>query len=242
MTCTFEKRNPARRRFAQALQDRVPKRIRAGATSMEDRSENVSSEARRSSSANGVSIDADRPGARPRGDRRPRRSSRASTSRTYTPARRHRRLRRSSSTRTRSAITGAKAASKEYYRHSGYPGGLKCRDLHRRPWPKHPERVVEHAVKGQCCRRTRSVVPWSGEQGLRRRGASAHAAAAAPRDQDGRSDSMAGEAMYWRRPWQERRCARPHRSRHRQGDGRRPRRCGSSAARLFSITPRLRSR
>ena len=44
-------------------------------------------------------------------------------------------------------LSGAKANSKEYYRHSGYPGGLKC-ETFAQAMEKHPERVVEHAVKG----------------------------------------------------------------------------------------------
>ncbi len=44
-------------------------------------------------------------------------------------------------------LTGKKMDEKVYYSHSGYPGGLKeikARDLHK----KHPERLVEYAVKG----------------------------------------------------------------------------------------------
>jgi len=44
-------------------------------------------------------------------------------------------------------VTGRKAEQKIYYRHSGYPGGLKeekFASLVRRK----PERVIEHAVKG----------------------------------------------------------------------------------------------
>jgi large subunit ribosomal protein L13 len=44
-------------------------------------------------------------------------------------------------------VTGDKLEQKVYYRHSGYPGGLKERrlkDLLR----EHPERVIEHAVRG----------------------------------------------------------------------------------------------
>jgi len=44
-------------------------------------------------------------------------------------------------------LTGRKADQKMYYRHSGYPGGL--REI---PWremmEKHPERVIELAVRG----------------------------------------------------------------------------------------------
>ncbi len=44
-------------------------------------------------------------------------------------------------------VTGRKLTQKIYYRHSGYPGGLKAvslRDLLQR----HPERAVEFAVRG----------------------------------------------------------------------------------------------
>ena len=44
-------------------------------------------------------------------------------------------------------VTGRKAERKTYYRHSGYPGGLKettFAKLHA----AHPERVLEKAVKG----------------------------------------------------------------------------------------------
>ncbi len=44
-------------------------------------------------------------------------------------------------------VTGRKLDQKIYYRHSGYVGGLKettLKDMLKR----HPERVVEHAVKG----------------------------------------------------------------------------------------------
>ncbi len=40
-----------------------------------------------------------------------------------------------------------KQASKLYYRHSGYPGGLKQRTLEEM-LAKHPDRVVKAAVKG----------------------------------------------------------------------------------------------
>ncbi len=44
-------------------------------------------------------------------------------------------------------VTGNKALDKKYYRHSGYPGGISetnFTDLQT----KHPERVLEKAVKG----------------------------------------------------------------------------------------------
>ena len=38
-------------------------------------------------------------------------------------------------------LTGNKASSKEYYRHSGYPGGLKVESFEE-AMAKHPERVI----------------------------------------------------------------------------------------------------
>ena len=51
------------------------------------------------------------------------------------------------------ALSGNKLADKHAYRHSGYPGGLHAvayRDL----LAKHPERVVEKAVKGMLPKNT----------------------------------------------------------------------------------------
>lgn len=50
-------------------------------------------------------------------------------------------------------LTGAKATSKEYYRHSGYPGGLKVESFEE-AMTKHPERVIERAVKGMLPKNT----------------------------------------------------------------------------------------
>ncbi len=44
-------------------------------------------------------------------------------------------------------VTGNKMKQKMYYRHSGYPGGLKSITLEKM-METHPERVVEYAVKG----------------------------------------------------------------------------------------------
>ena len=44
-------------------------------------------------------------------------------------------------------VTGRKLDQKMYYRHSGYPGGLKQISL-RDQLSKHPRRVIEHAVRG----------------------------------------------------------------------------------------------
>ncbi len=50
-------------------------------------------------------------------------------------------------------VTGGKELKKEYFRHSGYPGGLKSETL-QEALAKHPERVIEHAVKGMLPKTT----------------------------------------------------------------------------------------
>jgi len=45
------------------------------------------------------------------------------------------------------ALTGAKIDQKQYYRHSGYPGGLKATPI-KVELEKRPERVIERAVRG----------------------------------------------------------------------------------------------
>ena len=45
-------------------------------------------------------------------------------------------------------VTGKKTDDKRYYRPSGHPGGLKSESF-AEAMQKHPERVVEHAVKGR---------------------------------------------------------------------------------------------
>ena len=44
-------------------------------------------------------------------------------------------------------VTGTKASSKVYYRHTGYVGHLKS-ETFTEAMEKHPTRVIEHAVKG----------------------------------------------------------------------------------------------
>jgi large subunit ribosomal protein L13 len=46
------------------------------------------------------------------------------------------------------AVTGRRLDQKVYYRHSQYPGGLKQRTLRQTLEGKHPERALEHAVRG----------------------------------------------------------------------------------------------
>ncbi len=48
-------------------------------------------------------------------------------------------------------VTGNKMDQKKYYWHTGYPGGIRERTL-RRQLELHPERVIEHAVKGMLPR------------------------------------------------------------------------------------------
>jgi large subunit ribosomal protein L13 len=48
-------------------------------------------------------------------------------------------------------VTGRKLDQKLYYRHTGYPGGLRSISL-REQLNRHPERVVEKAVKGMLPR------------------------------------------------------------------------------------------
>ena len=48
-------------------------------------------------------------------------------------------------------VTGAKLKDKRYYKHSGYPGGLKSRDL-AEVLKRRPEEVIRPAVKGMLPR------------------------------------------------------------------------------------------
>ncbi len=49
------------------------------------------------------------------------------------------------------AVTGKKRSEKRYYRHSGYPGGLRSRTL-TQMLDRHPEDVLRLAVKGMMPR------------------------------------------------------------------------------------------
>ena len=44
-------------------------------------------------------------------------------------------------------VTGSKETDKIYYRHSGYPGGLRAQTL-AEVREKHPERVIETSIRG----------------------------------------------------------------------------------------------
>lgn len=48
-------------------------------------------------------------------------------------------------------VTGRKLDQKKYYRHTGYPGGIREISL-RRQLELHPDRVITHAVKGMLPR------------------------------------------------------------------------------------------
>lgn len=48
-------------------------------------------------------------------------------------------------------VTGAKTSDKMYYRHSGYPGGIKSQSFEQLR-DSHPERIIEKAVKGMLPR------------------------------------------------------------------------------------------
>jgi large subunit ribosomal protein L13 len=49
------------------------------------------------------------------------------------------------------SVTGNKREDKRYYRHSGYPGGVKERTL-QEMLDRRPEEVIRHAVKGMLPR------------------------------------------------------------------------------------------
>jgi large subunit ribosomal protein L13 len=51
------------------------------------------------------------------------------------------------------AVTGNKLEDKKYYRHTGYPGGIREINL-RDQLEKHPERVIKAAVKGMLPKNT----------------------------------------------------------------------------------------
>ena len=48
-------------------------------------------------------------------------------------------------------VTGRKEENKIYYRHTGYPGGIKSRTLQEMR-EKHPEQIIQRAVKGMLPR------------------------------------------------------------------------------------------
>lgn len=50
-------------------------------------------------------------------------------------------------------VTGKKGTDKRYYRHSGFPGGLKSESFNE-AIERHPERVLEHAIKGMLPKNT----------------------------------------------------------------------------------------
>jgi large subunit ribosomal protein L13 len=50
-------------------------------------------------------------------------------------------------------VTGAKITDKTYYRHTGRPGGLKS-ETFQEAMEKHPERIIEQAVRGMLPKNT----------------------------------------------------------------------------------------
>lgn len=50
-------------------------------------------------------------------------------------------------------VTGKKATDKLYYHHTMHPGGLRCESF-QEGMERHPEHVVEHAVKGMLPKNT----------------------------------------------------------------------------------------
>ena len=54
---------------------------------------------------------------------------------------------------SRAAVTGKKLEQKMYYRHSGYPSGLRTTSL-KRLLDRYPERAIQHAVKGMLPKNT----------------------------------------------------------------------------------------
>jgi len=46
------------------------------------------------------------------------------------------------------AVTGNRLDQKIYYRHSQYPGGMRTQTLRQVLVGKHPERALEHAIRG----------------------------------------------------------------------------------------------
>src|SRR5579863_8867705 len=85
------------------------------------------------------------------------------------------------------AVTGNRLDQKVYYRHSQYPGGLKKTTLRQTLEGKHPERALEHAIRGMVMHnrlgsdimshlkvyagpthphQAQKPVPWTGVQSL----------------------------------------------------------------------------
>ncbi len=87
------------------------------------------------------------------------------------------------------AVTGNKREEKLYYRHSGYPGGLRTRTLEEM-LERRPEEVIRLAVKGMLPRNRLARAAAAQAQGLRRPRPSARRAAA---QADGDRELMADE-------------------------------------------------
>ena len=77
------------------------------------------------------------------------------------------------------AVTGNKREDKKYYRHSGYPGGIKERSLNDM-LERQPEEVIRHAVKGMLPAQPPRAQAADEAQGLRRSRAPARGPEAEP--------------------------------------------------------------
>ena len=76
------------------------------------------------------------------------------------------------------SVSGNKRADKRYYRHSGYPGGLRSRTLEEM-LDRRPEEVIRLAVKGMLPRNRLARKTAHEAEGVRRPGAPARRPAAA---------------------------------------------------------------
>ena len=86
------------------------------------------------------------------------------------------------------AVTGKKLDQKIYYRHSGYPGGLRERTL-REQLDRRPTEVIRKAVKGMLPQEQAGQPPDHEAEGLRR-------ARASPRGADPGAARMSDLAQY----------------------------------------------
>ena len=87
-------------------------------------------------------------------------------------------------------VTGNKLDQKRYYRHSGYPGGLRSRTL-REQLDRRPEEVLRTAVKGMLPKNRLGATADHEAQDLRGPGASACTAGTEAADVGGRMSQIA---------------------------------------------------
>ena len=95
------------------------------------------------------------------------------------------------------ALTGNKLAQKTYYRHTGYPGGIKQRTAAQVLEGAHPERVIEKAVRAHAAQGPARPAADPQAARLSRAGASApgpgadHAGHGGPQPQEQREKRLA---------------------------------------------------